>query len=483
MTSAASEKRGGGSVKCWVALIDSLFSVSPSRHRGQAARFFVVLAFVVAFLIEREEAVEFHDLTGGAQFERAATDLRGDVDGGALELGGLHLARDRAVPDQFIELRLIGFDEFRNGLGRAAGIGRAHGFMRFLRVLRLVLIRARRLRDIVLAVIRSDHLADVGDRFLRHVDAVGTHIGDEADGLAVDLDAFIEPLREPHRMRGREAELAARFLLHGRGGEGRRRIAPRGLGFDRGDREGRGFQRLLEIFGFLAAADIEARDLLAVGADQARFEGVVARGREVGNQRPIFPGDEFLDFEFAVADETQRHRLHAAGRARARQFAPQNRGEREADEIVERAAREIGIDQRAVDLARILHRLADGLLGDGVEHHALDRLVLEDLLFLQDLEHVPGNGFAFAIRVGREDEAVGAFDGLGDVVEALCGLGVDLPDHVEVVLRVDRAVLRRQVADMPERGQDLVARAEIFVDRLGLGRRFNNDDLHVIPMT
>ena len=72
---------------------------------------------------------------------------------------------------------------------------------------------------------------------------------------------------------------------------------------------------------------------------------------------------------------------------------------------------------------------------------------------------MPGNGFAFAIRVGRENEAVGAFDGLGDVVEALCGLGVDLPEHVEVVLRVDRAVLRRQVTDMPEGGQDLVARA------------------------
>src|SRR6185312_3216600 len=69
-----------------------------------------------------------------------------------------------------------------------------------------------------------------------------------------------------------------------------------------------------------------------------------------------------------------------------------------------------------------------------------------------------------------------------DVVDALVGLGVDLPDHAEIVVRVDRAVLGRQVANMAERGQNLVAGAQIFVDRLGLGRRFNNDDIHVYPM-
>ena len=62
--------------------------------------------------------------------------------------------------------------------------------------------------------------------------AVGAHIGDEADGLAVDVDAFVEPLRDAHGVGGREAELAARLLLQRRGGERRRRIAPGGLGLD-----------------------------------------------------------------------------------------------------------------------------------------------------------------------------------------------------------------------------------------------------------
>jgi hypothetical protein len=78
----------------------------------------------------------------------------------------------------------------------------------------------------------------------------------------------------------------------------------------------------------------------------------------------------------AVADEAQRHRLHASGRARARQLAPQHRRQREADEIIEGAAGEIGVDQRLHRWRGVLHRLEDRLLGDGVEHHPLDRKAL-----------------------------------------------------------------------------------------------------------
>ena len=235
--------------------------------------------------------------------------------------------------------------------------------------------------------------------------AVGTHISNEAGGLAADVDAFIKPLRDPHGVRGRKAELAARFLLQGRGGEGRLRVAARRLGVHRGDREARGLDRLPEILGLRAGADVEPLDLLAVGADEARLERVAARRRQGRDQRPVFARDELLDLELAVADEPQRDRLHAAGRARARQLAPQHRREREADQIVERAARQIGVDQRAVDLARMLHRLGDRLLGDGVEHHALDLVVLQRALLLQHLQHVPGDGLALAIGVGGEDQA------------------------------------------------------------------------------
>ena len=334
----------------------------------------------------------------------ASADIGGDVHGGAFELGRLHLAGDGAVPDQLVELGLVGFDDARHLARAALGVGRTDGFVRLLGVLRLGLIGARRAGDVVGAVVLADHAADGGDRFRVHVDAVGPHIGDETDRLAADVDAFVEPLREPHGMRRREAELAAGFLLQRRGRERRRRIAPGRLRLDRGGLEDGGLERLLERLGLGAGADVETLDLLAVGADQAGVESVAARRRQRRDQRPVFARDEFLDLELAVADQPQRHRLHAAGRAGAGKLAPQHRREREPDQIVERATGEVSIHQRAVDDARMLHGVEHRLLGDGIEHHALDGVLLERLLLLEDLKHVPGDGLALAVGVGGQDQ-------------------------------------------------------------------------------
>ncbi len=282
------------------------------------------------------------------------------------------------------------------------------------------------------------------------------------------FDALIQALRHAHGVRGREAELAARLLLHGRGGERGRRVALAGLRLNRSDAELSGFKIALEGLRLVARPDVEALDLPAVGADKARLEGVVARCRKGRDQRPVFARDELLDFQFPVGHESKRDRLHPAGRAGARQLAPEHGRERETDEIIERAARQIRIDQRAVDLARILHRVDDRLLGDGVEHHALDLLALQRVLFLQHFQHVPGDRLALAVGVGGENQLVGTLDGPGDVGEALGRLRVNLPNHVEIVVRVDRPVFGRQVADVTERGQHFVAGPEIFVDRLGL---------------
>ncbi|MFK4666672.1 hypothetical protein ABIF76_007526 [Bradyrhizobium ottawaense] len=482
LTSEASEKRGGGLGK----MLGDGQALPLERvvraHRGQAAGVLVLLV-VAAFLVEREEAVELDHLAGGAQLQRAGACLRRDVDGGALELGRFHLARDGALPDQLIKSRLIGVELAAHAVGAAGHVGRTDRFVRFLGVLGLGLVLARSVRHIGVAVILTDHLARLGDRLGGDLHAVGTHVSNESGGLAADVDAFIEALGDAHRVRRRKAVFAAGFLLQRRGGEGRLRIAPGGLRVYRGHGVGGRLQRLLEVFGFRAGSDVEALDLLAVRAHETGLERIAARGEQGRDQRPIFTRDEFLDLELAVADEAQRHRLHAAGGAGARQLAPQHGGEGEADQIVQRAARHIGVDQRAVDLARMLHGVRDRLLGDGVEHHPLDLLVLQRALFLQHLQHVPGDGLALAIRVGGENQAVGVLQGLGDVVEPAGRLGVDLPDHLEIGVGIDGAVLRGQVADMAERGQNLIGRAQIFVDRLGFRRRLHNDDIHVVPVT
>ena len=124
------------------------------------------------------------------------------------------------------------------------------------------------------------------------------------------------------------------------------------------------------------------------------------------------------------------------------------------------------------------HRLGDRLLGDCVEDDTLDLDVLQHLLFVENFQHMPGNRLTFAIRVGGEYQAVGALDGGGYFVEALLGFDVDVPGHGEVFVRQDRAILGGQVADMAVGGQDLVALAEVLVDRFRLGRRLDNDDVH-----
>jgi hypothetical protein len=126
----------------------------------------------------------------------------------------------------------------------------------------------------------------------------------------------------------------------------------------------------------------------------------------------------------------------------------------------------------------MLHRLGHRLLGDGVEHHTLDRLASQRFLVFEDLEHVPGDGFAFTVRVGGEDQLVGAFDGAGDVIEPLLRLGVDLPEHAEIGIWIDRSGLRRQVSHMAKGGHDLVVAAQICIDRFCFGGRFYEYKLH-----
>ena len=188
---------------------------------------------------------------------------------------------------------------------------------------------------------------------------------------------------------------------------------------------------------------------LPVRQDQPGLEAVVTRGLQRGNELPVFLADEALDFAFPVTDETQCHGLNAARGTGARQFAPQDGRQVETDQIVERAASEVGIDQRFVDVARMGHGVEHGLFRDGVEHHPFDRLVVQDTTLLaQHLQHVPGNRLTLAVRVRGQDQAIRVLDGITYFLEPLVGSGVDLPGHVEVFVRLYRSVLCRQITDM-----------------------------------
>ena len=50
---------------------------------------------------------------------------------------------------------------------------------------------------------------------------------------------------------------------------------------------------------------------------------------------------------------------------------------------------------------------------------------------------MPADGFAFAVRVGRENELFSALGGLCDVTDPGGRLGISLPDHGKIIVWID----------------------------------------------
>ena len=194
---------------------------------------FVVAALFVNF----QKAVEGDDGAVRAQaigLAVAAFDL--DLGRRLFDIGGRHLARNRALPDELVKCRLILFHKLAHGLRLALGIGRADGFMRFLRVLGFRFVLARK-GCVIAAILGRDHIADLRDGFGNDLHAVSTHVGDETDRLAADIDTLVQALCNVHRLLGREAEFARRIHLQRRGCEWRIGIALGRFLIDAGDAE------------------------------------------------------------------------------------------------------------------------------------------------------------------------------------------------------------------------------------------------------
>ena len=438
--------------------------------RGQAAAVLVTGGVVEPFLIDPQIAVELHNLARGAK-ARAVIGRR-QVDGGALDPGGLHLAGSHPLPDQFIEPCQIALEP--QGLRSASQVGGTDGLVGLLRVLGLVRIIARLFRNIGLAELVGDDAAGLLDGFGRGLHPIGPHVGDQAP---IVVNALIQLLGGLHGSLGGKAQLPGGFLLQGGGGEGRGRRALAGLGLHRGDGEATGFHRFPRGHGRGLVGQVELAEFLALVLHQPGEEGVGASG-DVGFHRPVFLGDEGLDLLFPLDDQPQGHRLNPTGRAGSRQLAPQYRREREPHQVVQRPAGEIGVHQFLVDFPRVFHRLGDGGLGDGVEHHPLNLGPLDRLLAPQLVQDVPGDGLAFAVRVGGQDQTGGPLHRVGNVGQPLLRLGIGIPKHGEILVRLDRSVLGGEVADVPIGCQHRVAGTEILVDGLCLCGAFDDDDVH-----
>ncbi|MCW1777244.1 hypothetical protein NB693_23225 [Pantoea ananatis] len=130
----------------------------------------------------------------------------------------------------------------------------------------------------------------------------------------------------------------------------------------------------------------------------------------------------------------------------------------------------------AGDLPRLRHRFLDRARGDFGEHHPVQRLALEQPALLQDLGDVPADRLALAVRVGRQVDVFGRLGRLGDGLHVLLVLVDQRVAHREAVVRIHCAFFRDQVAHVPirpGRGNP----CEVFVDRLGLGGRFDDEQV------
>ena len=69
-----------------------------------------------------------------------------------------------------------------------------------------------------------------------------------------------------------------------------------------------------------------------------------------------------------------------------------------------------------------------------MERHALDRDAFQRAAFIERLGDMPGDGFALAVRVSRQEQVSGAFHGLGDGGDMLGPAVVEHVGHGEVLV-------------------------------------------------
>ena len=362
------------------------------------------------------------------------------------------------------------------GFVRPAHSGRrADRLVRLLRVAGLGGVARRLRRQHALAPARRHRRAQLLHRARRQRHRIRAHVGDQALRARAQVDPLVQLLRHLHGLARREAQLARGLLLQGRGGE-RRRRAPRPLALlhathpqprrrrqhavARGVRGGR-------------VGEAELAELVPVERVQARLEGLAA-ARQARGHRPVLARLEGLDLGLALDDQPERRALHPPGRQLRRDLAPQQRRQVEAHQVVDRLARVERVDQLAAQLARLAQRPRHRLAGDLVEDDAPHRAVAELPALAQQVAQQPGDRLALAVRVGGEVQGVAALERRRDRAQLLLAAR-DHPVLERVAgLGVDRAVLRHQLLHVAVGGQHPEVRAEVFLDGLGLGRRFDD---------
>ena len=265
-----------------------------------------------------------------------------------------HLGGNRPFPDKFVKPQLILGQVF---LDRLRGSRERRGTDRLvglLGALGLCPIEPRFGQGVRFPEEPDDNLPRLGQGRRGDLDAVGPHVGDQADHGIADFLALVELLGHVHRLFREKAELSGRLLLEGAGDKRGRRRSPDVFAPNLADPEHRPVQCIDDGQRRRLVGDIEFIVFLPVARRQGRGEGLVrALFGEYPLDRPEFPGSKSLYFPLPLADYPQRNRLYPSGRQAVSDLFPEQRGEVETHQVVEDDARLLGVNEVLGDSAGV----------------------------------------------------------------------------------------------------------------------------------
>ena len=273
-------------------------------------------------------------------------------------------------------------------------------------------------------------------------------------------------------------QLPRRFLLKPAGNEGRDGIPFLFFPFNRVDDK---LFPLNRIDDALRLGLCRNRGLLAIDTMQLGFEWRRIGPGQRHRNGPVFLGAEGFPFLFPFANQPHRHGLDPAHAEAAPHLGPEQLTALVSDDPVKHPAGLLRIHQLHIDLPGRLQRALNGRFRDFVETHTEDLTALGLFLGLgfglpeQFLFEMPGDGFAFSIRVRRQEHFVAGFR-LG--LNLRKDLRFALDRHIlrfEIVFHVDAQLAGGQILNMPDRRHDGITTPQILADGAGFRRRLNND--------